>query len=84
MRPVHLGIVGLGTVGGGVVRLLQRRHDEYLDNYGIDVRLVRDRAAALILREGRIAGVKGERAGYPAAAAVVATANRAPCARRNP
>ena len=39
----------------------------------LDVRLVRDRAAALILREGRIAGVKGERAGYPAAAAVVAT-----------
>lgn len=39
----------------------------------LDVRLVRDRAAALVLRDGRLAGVKGERESYGADAAVVAT-----------
>ena len=39
----------------------------------LGVRLVRDRAVALILREGRVAGVKGERGRYDADAVVVAT-----------
>lgn len=58
MRPVSIGIVGLGTVGGGFVRLLHRRHDEYLESYGIDLRIVRacartpSRAAELGLDEG--------------------------------
>ena len=39
----------------------------------LGVRIVRDRAAALILRDGRIAGAKGEKAGYRADAVVVAT-----------
>ena len=38
----------------------------------LGVAVVRDRAAALILRGGRIAGVKSERAGYGADAVVVA------------
>lgn len=41
MRTVHVGIVGLGTVGGGVVRLLQRHHDDYLASYGVDLRIAR-------------------------------------------
>lgn len=41
MNTVGIGIVGLGTVGGGVVRLLQRHHDDYVASYGVDLRLVR-------------------------------------------
>ena len=37
------------------------------------VRLVSDRAAALVLKDGRVAGVKSGRASYPADAVVVAT-----------
>ena len=40
-RPVNVGVIGLGTVGGGFVRLLQRNHDRYLESYGVDVRLKR-------------------------------------------
>ena len=29
-RSVGIGIVGLGTVGGGVVRLIQKHHDDYV------------------------------------------------------
>ena len=41
MRSVNIGIIGLGTVGGGVVRLIQKHHDDYLAHYGIDLRIVR-------------------------------------------
>lgn len=41
MNAVGIGIVGLGTVGGGVVRLLQRHRDDYRASYGVDLRLVR-------------------------------------------
>ncbi len=44
MRTIHIGMIGLGTVGGGVVKLLQAHHDDYLNNYGID--LVISRACA--------------------------------------
>ena len=37
------------------------------------VELVRERAAALIVKEGAVRGVKGERASYPADAVIVAT-----------
>lgn len=40
-RTVNIGIIGLGTVGSGVARLLAANHDEYLSAYGIDLRLVR-------------------------------------------
>ncbi len=39
----------------------------------LGVRLVRDRAEALILRDGRASGVKGGSASYPANAVIVAT-----------
>lgn len=41
MRSVNIGIIGLGTVGGGVVRLIQKHHDDYLEHYGIDLVLKR-------------------------------------------
>lgn len=40
-RSVGIGIVGLGTVGGGVVRLIQKHHDDYVAAYGADLRIVR-------------------------------------------
>lgn len=58
MGTVNIGIVGLGTVGGGVVRLLQRHHDDYLASYGVDLRLAKAcarsprRAEELGLEEG--------------------------------
>lgn len=41
MRTVNIGLIGLGTVGGGVVRLIQKHHDDYMEHYGIDLRLKR-------------------------------------------
>lgn len=38
-RTVQVGIVGLGTVGGGVVRLIQRHREQYLAAYGIDLKV---------------------------------------------
>ena len=38
-RTVNVGLIGLGTVGGGVARVIARHHDEYLSAYGIDLRL---------------------------------------------
>ena len=39
MRSVNIGIIGLGTVGGGVVRLIQRHHDDYVEHHGIDLQI---------------------------------------------
>lgn len=41
MRSVNIGIIGLGTVGGGVVHLIQRHHDDYVEHYGIDLQIKR-------------------------------------------
>lgn len=41
MRSVNIGLIGLGTVGGGVARLIQQHHDDYEEHYGIDVRIKR-------------------------------------------
>lgn len=38
-RTVNVGLIGLGTVGGGVARLIARHRDEYLKAYGIDLNL---------------------------------------------
>ena len=29
LRTVNVGLIGLGTVGGGVARLIKSPHDEY-------------------------------------------------------
>ena len=50
-------------VSGALEKELRRR----------GVRLVRDRAEALVLKDGRVAGVKSDAASYPADAVVVAT-----------
>ncbi len=41
IRTVHVGVIGLGTVGGGTVRLIQKHRDSYLDAYGIDIEAAR-------------------------------------------
>jgi len=40
IRPVKVGIIGLGTVGGGVVRILQKHHDDFLRDQGVDIQLI--------------------------------------------
>ncbi|NLG09920.1 MAG: homoserine dehydrogenase, partial [Coriobacteriaceae bacterium] len=40
MRTVNVGLIGLGTVGGGVVRILQEHHEDFLRNQGVDLRLI--------------------------------------------
>lgn len=41
MKAVNIGLIGLGTVGSGVVRLIQKHHDDYVEHYGVDLRLKR-------------------------------------------
>lgn len=41
MRTVNVGIIGLGTVGGGVCRLILSHHDDYVADYGIDLVIAR-------------------------------------------
>lgn len=36
-RIVYVGLIGLGTVGGGVARLIERHRDEYRSAYNIDL-----------------------------------------------
>ena len=40
MRPVNLALIGLGTVGGGVVDIIRKHHDDLVKHQGIDLRLV--------------------------------------------
>jgi homoserine dehydrogenase len=44
MPSVGIGIIGLGTVGSGVVKLIHKHHDDYVRDYGID--LVIERACS--------------------------------------
>lgn len=56
MRSVNIGIIGLGTVGGGVVRLIKQHHDDYLEHYGID--LVLKKACSRVDTEAKALGVE--------------------------
>ena len=40
-RTVNVGIIGLGTVGGGVYRLITTHAERYRKNLGIDLRIAR-------------------------------------------
>ena len=40
-RTVNVGIIGLGTVGGGVYRLITAHAERYRKNLGIDLRIAR-------------------------------------------
>lgn len=58
VRTVNVGIIGLGTVGGGCVRLIAKHRDSYREAYGVDLALRRacarhpERARELGLSEG--------------------------------
>ena len=41
MRTVNIGLCGLGTVGGGTVRIINRHHDDFLRHAGVDLRIAR-------------------------------------------
>ena len=59
LRTVNVGLIGLGTVGGGVARLIKSHHDEYLAAYGTaPARLLgsRPRRQALSARPLRVTG----------------------------
>lgn len=57
-RTVNVGLIGLGTVGGGVARTVARHRDEYLAAYGIDLRITR--ACALEPERARELGFPDE------------------------
>lgn len=58
MRKVRVGLIGLGTVGSGVVEILRRHGEHFAARAGVDIELARfvdiskERAAALGLPEG--------------------------------
>lgn len=58
VRTVNVGIIGLGTVGGGCARLIAKHRDSYREAYGVDLALRRacarhpERARELGLSEG--------------------------------
>ena len=58
MRTVNVGLIGLGTVGSGVVEIFARHTDDFRRRAGVDIRLVRfadrdaSRAADLPLPDG--------------------------------
>ncbi len=58
MRKVNVGIIGLGTVGGGVARLINTHHDDYVASYGIDLGIAR--ACALEPEAARACGIADE------------------------
>lgn len=41
MTIVKVGLIGAGTVGGGVIEVLQRQHNFFLREFGLDIRLTR-------------------------------------------
>ncbi len=41
MKELGIGLVGIGTVGGGVVKLLDRKASYFRDNLGLSLRLAR-------------------------------------------
>ena len=40
IKPVKVGLIGLGTVGGGVVRILQNHQENFLRDQGVDIQLI--------------------------------------------
>ncbi len=41
MKTINIGLIGLGTVGGGVVEILRRHADHYRTRAGVDLALVK-------------------------------------------
>ena len=59
MGSVGVGLIGLGTVGGGVVEILRRHREDFVRRTGVDIELVRlaDRDTARAEALGLSAGV---------------------------
>ena len=57
-RTVNVGLIGLGTVGGGVAKVIARHRDEYRKAYGIDLRI--KRACALDAERAAELGFTGD------------------------
>ena len=58
MRTVNVGIIGLGTVGGGTYRLIERHRGKYRTAYGIDLQVTH---ACSLNRDAALAmGVPGD------------------------
>jgi homoserine dehydrogenase len=72
MRTINVGLIGLGTVGGGVVEILNRHGEQFRTRAGVDVALVRcadrdsARAAALGIPADRFSTDAGDIIGDPA------------------
>ena len=58
MRSVNIGLIGLGTVGGGVARLIRMHHDDYVSSFGIDLAVTR--ACALDVSAAKACGIPAE------------------------
>ena len=58
LRTVNVGLIGLGTVGGGVARTVLSHHDRYLDAYNIDLKIAR--ACGLVWEQAEAAGITPE------------------------
>ena len=58
LRTVNVGLIGLGTVGGGVARTILSHHDRYLDAYNIDLQIAR--ACGLVWEQAEAAGITPE------------------------
>ena len=58
LRTVQIGLIGLGTVGGGVARTILSHHDRYFKSYGIDLKI--KRACGLQWEQAEAAGITHE------------------------
>ena len=58
LRTVNVGLIGLGTVGGGVARTILSHHDRYLDADNIDLKIAR--ACGLVWEQAEAAGITPE------------------------
>ena len=58
LHTVNVGLIGLGTVGGGVARTILSHHDRYLDAYNIDLKIAR--ACGLVWEQAEAAGITPE------------------------
>lgn len=41
MRIINVGLIGLGTVGSGVVEIMTHHHEDFIRRAGVDIRLTR-------------------------------------------
>ncbi len=41
MKKIKIGLIGLGTVGGGVVEIIRKHHDDFLKHHGVDIEIAR-------------------------------------------